>query len=102
MNLKVGVKLLGLRPETLVAIIVVGQVFRDHGRTFTITSVCDSKHGEGSLHFKGCAFDCRTTSGGISQEEAQKIRDVVRSALGPEFDVVLESDHIHVEFDPKA
>lgn len=101
MILKAGVRLRGARPELIVALIVASEVYREHGRSFTVTSVCDSSHSRGSLHYKGMAFDCRTLTAGVLPEEASKIADGIRNRLGSDFDVVVEKDHIHIEWDPK-
>jgi hypothetical protein len=84
-----------------VGLLVADRVYQDHGHTLTITSICDSTHASGSLHYKGCAFDCRTAAAGIMQEEADKLKDTLAMALGSEWDVVLEADHLHCEWDPK-
>lgn len=98
MKLKQGVKLKNVSPQTVFAIVVADQCF--DGK-LVVTSVNDSQHMPGSKHFIGNAFDCRTTSAGIDQTAAKLIADKIRDRLGSEFDVVLEKDHIHVEYDPK-
>jgi hypothetical protein len=96
-----GVNLRGVETQLVFAIVIVAEAYREAGFDLTITSVCDGKHMEGSLHGKGLAVDFRTKTAGISQEEAEDIADTIRHALGPQFDVVVEADHIHLEFDPK-
>jgi len=99
MKLKRGVNLAGIQPELVVAMIVCEGIISRY-QEFTVTSILDGKHKTGSLHPKGLALDIRTRN--FSGESALKncIEDL-RDALGPQFDVVRESDHIHVEFDPK-
>jgi hypothetical protein len=99
MRLKRGVDLRGSRPETLVGVMIAGEIWRSFGYDFTLTSVVDGKHSAGSLHPDGLAFDCRTRD--IPPDKRTLIADQLRAALGPQFDVVLEKDHIHVEFQPK-
>jgi len=65
-----------------------------------ITSASDGKHGPNSLHYSGQALDLRTRH--IHGQGLQLVVDKLREALGSQFDVVLESDHIHLEFDPRA
>lgn len=36
------------------------------------------------------------------REQRESVRLALQKALGPTFDVVLESDHFHVEFQPKT
>jgi len=68
---------------------------------FCITSVIDGKHRPNSLHYSGLAFDLRTrhlkTEDGVKNVAAE-----IRGALGREYDVVVEKDHIHIEYDPKG
>ena len=64
----------------------------------TITSCNDSKHMIGSLHYEDLAWDLRTRD--LTKEEAKQWSRNLASHLGKEFQVILEKDHIHVEFDP--
>lgn len=99
MRLKTGVRLGSLQPQLIVAMIACNDVFAEHDKSFTITSVNDSVHGQGSLHFGGAAFDVRTRH--LAQGVAQIITIELRGRLGDDFDVVLEEDHIHIEYQPK-
>ena len=101
MRIKPGVQIDGMRTEALLGACVVDGVLRLRGSECIITSVKDGKHMVGSLHDKGRAFDCRTSqfrSPNLLPQIAQECRE----ALGPEFDVVLETDHLHVEWDPES
>lgn len=69
-------------------------------KEIVITSVLDGVHSEKSLHYKGLAFDMRTFI--YKSDEIEKLMAMVKYMLGPNYDVVLEDDHIHVEFDPKT
>jgi len=65
-----------------------------------ITSANDSKHMIGSLHYTNKAFDLRTRN--IIEPTHSKARTWVAKmqlALGDQYDIVLEADHIHAEFD---
>lgn len=67
---------------------------------FVVTSAKDGVHGLGSLHGTGHAVDVRTRE--LTRPQRETFSSRVRAALDPHgFDVVLESDHLHVEFDPK-
>lgn len=100
MRFKKGVKIFGVQPELTLAMIVVESIFSTFGFEATITSVVDGKHSRTSLHYAGAAFDVRT-SNLVGRGEPKEFSDMIREALTDEFDVVLESDHIHVEFQPK-
>ncbi len=98
MRLKRGVKLNGMSPQILLAIMVAEPIFAKYQKQeLVVTSVTDSKHGRGSKHYIGNAVDLRTRN--LSNPTAVEIH--LASALGPEFDVVLESNHLHIEWDPK-
>ena len=59
MKLKHSVKLNGIKPEIIIAMIIADGVYQAYDSELVITSVCDGKHGKGSLHYPGLAFDCR-------------------------------------------
>ena len=100
MELKAGVNPIGLRAEALLAIHVVDQVYREFGHELVVTSINDGKHGDNSYHYRGLAFDCRTRYFS-SPQMADDVAFAVRRKLGRLYDVVVESDHIHVEFDER-
>ena len=70
--------------------------------TVWITSANDSNHMTGSLHYENRAFDIRIRNiiGQVSSE-ARLWAERIQVALGDDYDVLLESDHIHVEYDPQ-
>lgn len=68
-------------------------------KQITITSVLDGKHKDGSKHYDGQAFDIRTFIYTVT--ELNELMAALKEALGPDFDVVLENDHIHIEYDLK-
>lgn len=96
--LKSNVTFLGIRPETVLGILIAFDLYQKCKQEFVITSITDGLHKSGSLHYDGLAFDIRTFNlRGISGYE---MVDRLKEALGSQFDVVLEPSHIHVEFDP--
>lgn len=99
MTLKAGVRITGVKPETVLALIVCDGVYRSLGYEMVVTSVCEGKHSRGSIHFVGMAFDLRISN--LRQESVPMIVSRMKDQLGQDFDVVLESDHVHVEFEPK-
>jgi hypothetical protein len=66
------------------------------GHRFMVTSVTDGKHMVGSFHYRGLAVDLRLPEAHLASKVAQDLSQ----ALGNEFDVVFEKDHIHIEYDP--
>lgn len=75
------------------------------GQLMRITSTTDGKHMEGSKHYTGNAIDVGIRSSSTFQffSKAVQISIVaaIKAILGPDYDVVLEDDHIHIEYDPK-
>ena len=67
-------------------------------RPAIITSTTDGKHLPDSLHYKGLAVDLRTRD--LSIEDKQLYFSALKFALRKLCDVVLETDHIHVEYSP--
>jgi hypothetical protein len=95
-SIKPGVRIRGLSPPALLAINIAAEVYRHVNEDFVITSVTDGDHKSGSLHHVGDAFDLRLP-GNYSKAY---IANEIQSRLGSSYDVVLERDHIHVEYDP--
>lgn len=60
-----------------------------------ITSGNDSAHMKGSRHYVDQALDFRTRD--LTPEQIQVWAGEIRRRLGSRFDVVVETDHIHVE-----
>jgi len=98
LHIKPGVTLTGLSPEMLLGIQVVHSCYAAIGApTCVITSVTDGQHGIGSLHYTGDGVDFR-----IWDIDAPNLTALIRQSLGHgQYDVVLERNHIHVEFQPK-
>lgn len=101
MQIKEGVSLLGLDSKMILAFIIADQVYSDNGiNDCVLTAGVDGKHMEHSLHGKGFAIDLRT-SNIQPYEKIKPISVALQAHLGIQYQVILESDHIHVEFDPK-
>ena len=96
MKFKDGVVWENMHPKIIDNMDGVEAVFRKFGVEAVITSGRDGKHKEGSFHYKGQAFDLRTW------HVIDQVAVLLRMYLGKDFDVIVESDHIHVEYDPKS
>lgn len=97
----------------------VDSLYRDWDAELVITSGSESsaKHGKTSLHYAtpGCAFDARswsaTTHGRGKVPSANEQQGAIQKAAGtfcakkgiPSdwIEVILESDHLHIEYQPK-
>ena len=99
MELLGEVSLRGIRPETVIGMIIVSEAYKKYDARCQFTSITDGQHSVASLHYVGFAFDCRTIS--IDPDKVQKIVLECKRALNSEWDVVLEDDHLHVEYQPK-
>jgi hypothetical protein len=99
-RLKPGVRLYGMRPEIAVGMSMASSVYESHGLDMVVTSVADGTHNRKSLHYKGLAFDVRTRNMDVVQQNAV-VTDLER-VMPTGWDIVLESDHIHVEYDWKG
>jgi hypothetical protein len=99
-SIKSGVRVAGMSPEALLAIVVAESVYAEfnESKQCVVTSVTDGQHKAGSLHHTGRAVDLRNPSnGGL----IGSIVAMLRSRLGADYDVIPEVDHIHIEHDPK-
>src|SRR5262245_27533458 len=102
MQLKSGVRLLGLKPEMVVAVIAANDVWKAPGVDLVVTSCIDGTHSRSSAHYTGRAMDFRVHDLPDPQAAVAKLK----AALGDDFDVILEgagtpNGHCHVEHDPK-
>lgn len=71
-------------------------IYASYGYDLIVTSTYEGTHSPGSLHYSNEAIDVDDPPD-HKEEITQKIKD----SLGRDFDVILESDHIHIEHDPK-
>lgn len=99
MRIKAGVVLWDMEPYLVDAFPLINDVSRMVcGRDAVITSGREGTHMDGSLHYEGAAIDLRIWY--MLPGKQREYADVLAEVLGDDFDVVLESNHIHVEYDP--
>lgn len=89
----------GISNELTLAIMTANSVFEGERCEMTITSILDGKHSRNSLHYAGQAFDVRTR--GIHGSTVSRIAATLRGKLTVDFDVVLHSTHLHIEYQPR-
>ena len=97
--LKPGVRVAGLRPEILLAVVAAERVCAEMGVDCVVTACVDGVHQAGSLLYCGLAVDLRSRD--FRPGDVEKAIARIKQCLGADYDVVLENDHIHVEFDQK-
>lgn len=99
MRLKAGVVLCVGAPLARRLTDIEECVLKVTGLELFITSAADGVHMPGSRHYTGEAIDLRIRS--VDADKRVVLRAALQSVLGSLFDVVLEVDHIHIEFDPR-
>jgi hypothetical protein len=99
LSIKPGARVQGLSNEIQLAITVAIGIFDKWDKDTIITSGTDGPHSHSSLHYTGDAVDFRTRH--LTQDQKTAIARLLKDSLGDEYDVVVEPDHFHVEFDPR-
>lgn len=97
-RLKDDVKVGGLRPEILLALMVAKDVYGQAGFECVVTSGLEGEHKRRSYHHLGLGIDLRIFH--IPSDHARAIADRIREYLTDEYTVLLESDHIHIHYAP--
>jgi hypothetical protein len=100
MRLKPGVRIRGLRSEAWFAFYAADEVYKEYGAEAVMTGGLEGKHSRGSIHYSGGAIDLRTNN--VNKRHWEIIRDKIKERIGADFDVILEKDHMHVEYQPKV
>lgn len=88
-----------VRPVTWVVIEFAEVIFRNIGKECVVTSLCDGKHSRHSKHYEGNAVDFRTRH--LTDDEKLSVVARFKQLLSKEYDIILESTHLHIEYDPK-
>lgn len=100
LKIKENVNLVGLQPQMIIAAISANDFCNTVAKVdCVITSALDAKHSDTSLHFAGFALDIRTRE--MSETMQNMFRNAMEQSLGTQYDVLLEGDHLHIEFQPK-
>lgn len=100
MRFKEGVHPHGIEPELVLGLMVAESVWRDLKLPdLVVTSLLDGAHSSTSLHYAGAAADLRTNN--MTKEQVGAAGSELKARLGLHFDVIIESDHIHLEYQPR-
>lgn len=96
MKTKPGVSLFGLQLPMRFVLVQADRIWRRNGIELTITSTVEGVHSPRSLHPFGYAVDFRIRDFPEAQHRA--IAQELGETLGSQYRVLLEVDHIHVEY----
>ncbi len=100
MKVKQGASIEGCRAPILIAFIKIEPLFVSRGIEMVITSGHPGvKHSaDRSGHYRGDGGDLRTRD--LPVAERPGLVKSIRRKLGPDYVVILESDHIHIHWSP--
>ncbi len=96
MQLGQNVRIQGIRPELLLALMIVSNLCNARASTVVITAVLNGMHMRNSLHYTGAAVDLVL---GLGVNQALWVAEL-RKRLSLIYDVIDEEDHIHIEYQP--
>ena len=99
MKIKEGAILSGISKVMMPVLILAEKEWRKYGKELVITSGLDGTHSAGSLHYYGQAVDCRTRY--FDKTVRAKIAKSLAIKLGPAYNIVRHSTHMHIEYDPQ-
>jgi len=88
-----------LKPQLLLALIIIDQVMKENGQQAVITSLNDAKHSKTSLHYDGGAVDLRSRF----FNDPGMILGLCKEALGDnkDLDMIYHDNHFHLEYQCK-
>ena len=102
MKIKSGIQLSGLKPEMIIAILIVEPILDKYDQPLGITSATDSQHSKTSRHYIGYGLDLRSRN--IRDEDIDAVSQEMSDALGSEVYGAFEVNHFHIQFNgsPRA
>lgn len=98
LEVKPKVSLKGLNQKMHPTLNKAGKIWQKYGKTLVVTSTVEGRHCKGSKHYSGLALDLRTKY--FKKKIQAQVSDELSDSLGQDFQVLLEKDHIHVEYHP--
>lgn len=100
MIIKPGVKIAGLSKNMQLALDWAEEVYEKFGHTLIITeALATTGHIKNSKHYTGEAIDIRIWN--LGADTYRVYGQLLRGLRDYGFDIILEKDHIHIEYDPK-
>lgn len=82
------------------ALNVLNEILSGYSKDCTITCGAEGKHSRTSLHAAGRALDIRSRD--LAPLQQQQVKRAFNGALNNDFDIVIEKDHFHIEYQPKC
>jgi uncharacterized protein YcbK (DUF882 family) len=100
-RIKKGVSIAGISTAIVVGLMITAGVLQKYESDTVITSGTEpeANHKEHSKHWPGDALDFRIWY--IEEELLPTVAEDLQDALGPDFYVRLEPDHIHISWKPR-
>lgn len=95
MLVKMGVDYSRLKDPIRSKLRIIDNIFGRNGNEAVLTATFGGLHSPSSFHYVDLAADFRL---GIHNDVILK---ELRQHLGKDYDVVLETTHFHIEYDPK-
>ena len=96
----ITINIVGIKEPLKSMLPMIGAVCKaseGHNYVMTITSGKDGIHKRKSKHYDGEAIDIRIRD----MKFPLKNTSLIKNLLGKDYDVMLEKDHIHIEYDKK-
>lgn len=90
------VRALGIRPELMLVLIAVQEIEHDLLLEVWVTSFVNGRHRHESSHYLGCAVDVDDVG-----DRNDLLATELESRLPPDYDVINEGSHVHIQFEPK-
>lgn len=102
--IKPGVRVIGLRQETVIGILITYSVFEEYGYDLILTGGTEDGHST-IAHPTGIAWDVRTKHLPASVDK-DALRSQIADRLGDNYDFLFRyageaQEHFHGEFDPR-
>ena len=96
MLLKAGVDISRLNREIRRTLKVIDAMCEKEKQEVIVTSTYEGNHSPSSLHYSNDAIDIRY----IHPKDGSLFAPKLRQVLGSDFDIIEETSHIHIEYDP--
>lgn len=96
MKIKAGVRIIGLKPEMIICMMIIEPIMEAYEQELVITSGTEGRHSAKSRHYLGYGLDIRCRDIPASQIPEAVID--MQESLGAEFFVLYEGNHIHIQF----